>query len=85
MGMIVRFDYKCRRCLTVFEDPGTPAFEVSDALQAETILRDSFFRNPTAKKRVGTAETHLCGTGVVGIGDLIGYKISESREALGIK
>lgn len=78
--MIIQFEYVCRRCSVQFGDPGVPEIRVTDFKDAETVLQDSLFRNPTAKTRVKLYETHLCAENQIGVGDLAGYKVTEPDE-----
>lgn len=80
-SLIVIFEYKCRRCPAIFGDPGLPQMEVASPYEAETILSDSLYRNPVVKKRAKLHDTHKCEENVVGIGDLVGYRISENGPA----
>lgn len=75
-AITLRFDYKCRRCSVIFEDPGLPIMEAYGLPEVEMILRDSLNKNPVAKKRVGVTQTHLCSEKTIGIGDLCGYRMT---------
>lgn len=58
--------------------------EVASPYEAETILSDSLYRNPVAKKRAKLHDTHICEENVVGIGDLVGYRIVEMGSVQGV-
>lgn len=68
--VIIRFEYKCRRCAEVFFGESVDV----DLDEAVAILEDAAGRNPLARIRIDRTLVHRCdeNTGC-GIGDLNGF------------
>lgn len=73
---IAKFQYKCRQCGIIEENPCTPE------KSAHMILNCALLEyTPPALKVSGNpvtmTNTHRCGDGNCGVSDLIGYKVME--------
>ena len=74
---IAKFQYKCRQCGAIEENPCTTSetgalMILNCALLGETPSSFNISGNP-----VTMTNTHPCGDGNVGVSDLVGYKIME--------